>query len=307
VGVVVWYVVQHGFRRLVQGSRQPRAAVTIVAALVAGGVLSFWYYPALAQQLSPKEVFEAYARLHGPDEPLALVGVRSRTAAYYSGGEVESFSDAGRAFTWLTERMDQRRWLVVKSDDLPKLNSLYRKQVGRNLPVLDGRSSQILLVSNQLGEHRNESWLTSILLDDPVEPAHRVDALFEDQLQVLGWEITDRSGRPVADVVPQTKYRMRFFYKVLRPITGSWKAFIHIDGFQRRFNGDHAVLDGKYPMSLWQPDDVIVDDAEIQLEPNFTPGDYTVFFGFFAGESRFRVTRGPNHENRVNGGALRVR
>ncbi len=82
---------------------------------------------------------------------------------------------------------------------------------------------------------------------------------------------------------------------------------MHIDGFQRRFNGDHAVVDGKYPMNLWQPGDVVVDDLNFQLEPNFTPGDYTVYFGFFSGDTRFRVARGPQHENRVVAGAIHVR
>ena len=62
---------------------------------------------------------------------------------------------------------------------------------------------------------------------------------------------------------------------MLKPITGNWKAFVHIDGHQRRYNGDHNVLDGKYAMNLWHPGDVIVDDFEFQLEPNFTPGAYT--------------------------------
>src|SRR4029079_4456145 len=116
---------------------------TILAALLAGGTLSLFYYPALAAQLSPKEVFDAYGKLRSPGEPLALLGVRSRAATYYQGGgEVESFTDANRAFSWLTSG-DQRRWLVVKPDDLPKLNSLYRKEKGKNAPVLDGRSSQI--------------------------------------------------------------------------------------------------------------------------------------------------------------------
>ena len=39
----------------------------MAAGLVVGGLLSFVYYPALAAQLSPKEVFESYQRFHqGP-------------------------------------------------------------------------------------------------------------------------------------------------------------------------------------------------------------------------------------------------
>jgi hypothetical protein len=313
--VPLWYGVRDLFSFVTHHLRLPRATWTTLAGVLAGGALSFWYYPALAAQLSPKEVFESYAKL-GAGEPLGLVGVRDRSAAYYHVGDVrpgrgvadvESFGDATRAFSWLTERMDQRRWLIVKADDLTRLNSLFRKQAKRNLPVLDGRSSQILLVSNQLGDRPNESWLGRIVLDEAPPIGRPLDAMFEDQLQVLGWEVRDQAGNLVTSVVPQTTYGFRTYYQVLRPVTGTWKSFIHIDGQQRRFNGDHAVLDGKYPMSLWQPGDVIVDDYEFQLEPNFTPGDYGAFFGFFSGETRFRVTRGDHHENRINAGALRVR
>jgi hypothetical protein len=60
-------------------------------------------------------------------------------------------------------------------------------------------------------------------------------------------------------------------------------------------------------MSLWQPGDIVVDDYVFQLEPNFTPGNYTVYYGFFSGDTRFKLTRGPHQDNRINGGALKVR
>lgn len=296
------------YRAFVERTRYPRAAGTVLAALVAGGSLGLFYYPALAAQLSPKEVFDSYTRLRGAGEPLALLGVRSRAATYYQGGgEVESFGEVGRAFLWLTADMSGRRWLVVKAEDLPKLSSLFRKAHGTNVPVLDGRSSQILLVSNKLEGRPNESWLTPLLPEGPVSPGRPLDAMFEDQLEAIGWEVTDEDGRVQADVVPQTKYHLRTYFRVLKPITGNWKMFVHIDGYQRRYNGDHAVLDGRYPMSLWHPGDIVVDDHPFQLEPNFGPGDYTVYFGFFTGDTRFMVTRGTHHENRVIAGSLRVR
>jgi 4-amino-4-deoxy-L-arabinose transferase-like glycosyltransferase len=321
LGLNVWWIVpiaaaltpilllaaRDGFRFVVDQTRVSRASFTIVAALLAGGVQGVWYYPSLSAQLSPKEVFEAYSRLHGGNEPLALLGVRGRAAAYYGGGEAPSFTEVARGFSWLTEAPNQRRWMIVKSDDLPKLNSLYRAKFEKNLPVLDGRSSQILLVSNQLGGSVNESPLGSIVLDSPPQPRNPIDAAFEDQLDVIGWEVADKSGAVVDSVVPATGYHLRIYYRVVHPIPGNWKAFVHIDGFQRRFNGDHVVVDGKYPMNLWLPGDVVVDDLDFQLEPNFTPGDYTVYFGFFSGDSRFRVARGPQHENRVVAGAIHVR
>jgi hypothetical protein len=303
---VLW-ALRDGFRAVVRATELPRAAFTLAAALLGGGTLAAWYHPALAAQLSPKDVFEVYGKLRHGGEPLALLGVRTRAAAYYSGADVASFNDADRAGEWLLERPGERRWLVLRAEDLPRLNSIFRKRGRGNAPILDGRSSQILLASSDLGGARNENALASIVLDDPPRPSHTVDAAFEDQLEVVGWDVVDKAGHVVDSVVPVTNYRMRTTYRVLRPVTGSWKAFLHIDGFQRRYNGDHAVLEGKYPMNLWQPGDFVVDEHEFQLEPNFTPGDYGVYFGFFSGDTRLRVSRGENHENRVMGGSLRVR
>jgi hypothetical protein len=321
VGVNVWWVLplviaavpalliagRDAFRAFVGGARLSRASFTLVAALVSGGTLSFGYFPGLAAQLSPKEAFESYARLAHSGEPLALLSVRSRAAAYYSGREAPSFTDANQAFAWLVEQPAERRWLLLKADDLPRINALYRGKFEKNLPVLDGRSSQILLASNQLGDRANENSLAKLVLDEPVKPTHMLDATFEDQLATIGWEVTDKQGKVLESVVPATNYHLRVYFRVLKPITGSWKSFVHIDGFQRRFNGDHAVLDGRYAMNLWHPGDIVVDDFEFQLEPNFTPGGYTLYFGFFQGDNRFKVTKGSNNDNRLIAGVLEVR
>lgn len=300
-------IVRDAFRWFFERTRLPRGAGVLLAALVVGAVLSFGYFPALAAQVSPKEVLDAYARLQGVGEPLGLLGVRARSIAYYQrGGEVRSFVDAAQAFEWMMAS-GTRRWLIVKADDLPKLNSMHRAATGKNLPVLDARSSQILLVSNDLGAARNENPLCSTVLDDVPTPANKSDVMFEDQLEMFGWEVRDEAGVVVDSVVPQRKYHVRFYYRVAKSVSGNWKAFLHIDGFQRRYNGDHTVLDGKYASNLWQPNDVLVDDYVVELEPNFTPGDYTVFTGFFSGDTRFRVARGNHHDNRVVVGALHVR
>lgn len=304
---ILLVVVRDLFRWLFTHTQLPRGAGVLLAALVVGAVLSFGYFPALAAQISPKEVLEAYGRLQRPGEPLGLLGVRARSIAYYQrGGEVISFTGATQAFEWLTTS-ETRRWLIVKADDLPKLNSMFRKEKGKNLPVLDARSSQILLVSNDLGGAPNANPLRSTVLDETPNPTVKTDVMFEDQLEMFGWEVREESGTVVDSVVPGRKYHIRFYLRVAKPITGTWKAFIHIDGFQRRYNGDHNIVDNKYALNLWQPNDVIVDDYVFELEPHFTPGDYTVFMGFFSGDTRFRVTRGSHHDNRVVAGALHVR
>ena len=292
-----------------------RTAGFSVLAAVPGFVLCFGYYPALANQLSPKEVFETYARTHHECESLALLGVGGRTAAYYAGGQVETLTDTRRAFDWLVQGTPQcRRYLALRAEELPRMNQLFRERThqqgapAQNLPILDARSSQILLAASSLeGKEKNQNPLAKILLAGPPSPQHKLLVDMDNKLQVLGYDITDPHGKRVESVAPGRKYHMRTYYKVTAPVTTEWEAFIHIDGYRRRHNGDHKVLDGKYPFSLWLPDDLVVDDYEFTLEPNFSPGTYTVFFGLFVGETRMKVVSGPNdHDNRIDGGPLRV-
>ncbi len=295
---------------LVGDALRHRASGLALGGAVVGFVLCFFYYPALANQLSPKEVFESYRRVC-PGAPLALLGVGGRTAAYYAGGQPQTLSDAQSAYTWLMAGGGQRRCLAMKSEDLPKLNQLYREhgpEPRSNLPVLDARSSQILLVSSQLADgEKNESPLSGMVLSALPKPQRPLDVNMDDKLQVLGIDIVDDRGTKVEAIAPGRTYHLKTYYRVLAPITSEWEAFIHIDGYHRRHNGDHKVMNGKYAMSLWLVGDLLMDDHEFKLEPNFTPGTYTVYFGLFVGDTRLKVKSGPNDgDNRVNGGPLRV-
>lgn len=290
--------------------RGSRAAFLVVFGAVVSAVLCLSYYPALANQLSPKEVFESYQRLHRGQEPLALFGVGGRTAAYYAGGQPLILKDTLGAYEWLMGgESGTRRFLAVRSEELARLNRVWRERQNEgNLPVLDARSSQIILVASRLeaGE-KNQNPLANIVLAAPPKPQRKVEANLEDKLQVLGFDITDQAGRLVDHVAPGKTYHQKTYFKVLAPIQTEWQMFIHIDGFHRRHNGDHPICQGKYPMSLWLPGDFIVDDYEFKLEPNFSPGAYTDYFGLFVGDSRLKVKSGPQDgDNRINGGALRV-
>lgn len=288
-----------------------RAAGLAAGGALVGGVLCGFYYPSLASQLSPKEVFESYQRVHKAGEPLALLGVGNRSAAYYAGGQPTSFADPAAAHQWLSTTGEGRRFLALRADDLPRLNMLYRQQTDpkQNLPILDARSSQILLAaSTLLPTERNENPLNRMLLNTPPANIQRkLEANLDDKLLVVGIDLVDANGRLLEAIAPGRKVHMRTYYKVLAPVGSEWEAFIHIDGYRKRHNGDHKPMNGKYPMSLWNKGDVLVDDYEFALEPNFTPGTYTIYFGLFVGDTRFKVKSGPNdNDNRIIGGALKV-
>jgi hypothetical protein len=200
----------------------------------------------------------------------------------------------------------------MKAEELPKLNQMWREhsppETRTNLPIVDARSSQILLAASSFGPgDKDENPLSAILLSAPPHPQRPLDANMEDKLNVIGIDLLDERGKLISSIAPGKTYHMKTYYKVLAPVTTEWEGFIHIDGYHRRHNGDHKPMNGKYPMALWLPGDLLVDDHEFKLEPNFTPGTYAIYFGLFAGDTRLKVKSGPNDgDNRINGGPLQV-
>lgn len=290
--------------------RGSRAAFLVLASVGFGLVLSGVYYPELSSQLSPKQIFQTYMLKKKEGDPLALFGVGGKTAAYYAGGQPTVIPDSASAFIWLTAKGNEsRRFMAVRGDELAVMNQMYRQRFHKNLPVVDGRSSQILLLGSSLGpDEKNENPLSAFVTDSPPRFQRQIDVNLEDKLKVLGLTIMDENRKIVESVAPNKKLHLLTYYEVLAPITTDWEAFIHIDGYHRRHNGDHKPCSGKYAMTKWVVGDLIIDDYEFTLEPNFTTGDYTIFFGFWLGEGRMKVKSGPSDgDNRINGGALRIR
>jgi len=77
-----------------------------------------------------------------------VLGLRARTARFYAREEVAELFGPQEAYRWLAEADGERRWLLLRARRLGELNALFREGERRNLPVIDARSSQILLASN---------------------------------------------------------------------------------------------------------------------------------------------------------------
>ena len=110
-----------------------------------------------------------------------------------------------------------------------------------------------------------------------------------------------------ADVSAGPRYRARFFLRSTAPLPASYRPFLHVERAKLRWNGDDTFVDHAYPPSLWRPGDVVVLECEVQLDPNFGPGAYDVWFGFFAPGGRLPVIAGPARGDRVHMGTLEVR
>ena len=202
--------------------------------------------------------------------------------AYYAGESPTQFSDVAAAARWLKEGLTgPRRFVVLRGEDLVKLNSAWRETTRENLPLLDARSSQILLAASSLNPgETNQNPVDQILLRTAPKPTHPLDVDLEGKLKVLGFDVVNGDGKVVDYVTTSKEYSLRFYYQVVAKVERDWEGFIHIDGQKRRYNGDHKLCGGKYPPMSWLPGDFVVDEHKFSLEPNFTPADYDVWLGY---------------------------
>jgi hypothetical protein len=290
-------------------------AAGLAVALAVLGALAFvvGFHPELAAQLSPREALEAFARMHRDREPLGLLRMSPRLVAYHGGGDVRAFGRTDDAFAWLAgddqppESAVARRWLVVPESELAKLNVLHRQRFGRNLPVADASSSRTLLAVSDLEGMVQRSPLRDVVLDEPREPARRAHARFEEGLELLGWEVVDADGARLEAVPTRTAVNARFYVRVSGAIDPGYAPFLHVDRGKLRFNGDAAFVDHGYGPAHWLAGDVVVLTCAVLLEANFPIGEADVYFGFFSGATRMKVTGGAASQNRAKLGKLRVR
>lgn len=283
-------------------------AATIVIALL-GVVVRFSYYPEVLKQLSPKSVVDAFTARAKPGEPLGVFGTDPRIARFGTRAELSVLADARSALAFLTSGSG-RRFLALQRASLSELNALFRAQRSppHNLPVLDG-SGETLLATNLLSPgERDQNPLSKLVLNQRPEPAFPLEVELEGGLTVLGWDLRpgSKKGGSTRSIEPQRPYQLSIYYRVEAPPAEEWDTFVHIDGDDRRFNGDHPTLEGRYPMALWQKGDYLADRHEIQLSSNFTPGAYRLYFGLYRGDRRLAVRRGPHSDDRIAAGTLQV-
>jgi len=301
-------------RRL--GTSAPMVGVAMASAFASAFVLDF--YPTLAAQLSPREALEAFASLHRSGESLGLVGMSPRLVDYHGGGDVRAFPRADSAFGWFAGDDAPpaatkpggdlpRRWLVVPERELAKLNMLHRARFGRNLPVVDASSSQTLLAVSDLAGMPQRSPLRDVVLDEAPAPARSQHAQFGDEIELVGWELRDQGGALIDAVPTRTRVQAKVYLRVIGTFDASYAPFLHIDRKKLRFNGDDTFVDHGYPPPSWLPGDVVVLTCDVLLEANFPIGEAEVYFGFFAGTTRMKVTEGAASLDRARLGKLIVR
>lgn len=302
-----------------------RGLAVVAAGVFAGLALRAHAYPELLSRLSPGAAFDAWTRVHRAGEPLGLVGIDRRAVAFAPGTAVVPQIDAPSAGKWLAAADrgapgEPRRFLALAPAELPRVNAEYRAAHARNVPVLAGTGSTTLLAASALAPgERSDNPLDAVVLAAAPSGLRPLGAVLEDRLDAVGWQLVDARGHAI-DAVPRGSRSAHV--RIVTAVRGGaasaanagglsgYCTFLHIDHSPARFSAEHREL--PYPMALWRPGDVVIDDFDVKLPAHFRAGSYRMYWGVGAlpceDDRRMHVTAGESDgHDRIPAGLLEVR
>lgn len=292
-GLGVWLA---GSRRWVLGAAL--ALALGLALLTIHGLV-----PTVSHHVSYRGIYTKYQKLGGG--ALGIYGVQQSGSKIYgqSGQQLTSLLDVLKFLERGTEQ-DKRAFVIVGSGELAALDlaARERKQL---YYVVDDTNSQFLLLSNRLAaDEKDLNPLRRFISETPPPIAHAVSATFDDRIELIGYDAP-------AEVSRGDEIVIRLYYKVLTPLAGSYKVFLHFDGMGARFNGDHLPMDGRFPTSYWAKGHYITDEHRVPTSRlNQAAGYYQIFTGLWPGGdgARLKVTAGPHEpDHRVRLGIIKVK
>ncbi len=259
-----------------------------------------WIVPQVSKHLSVRDVYGKTTKLD-PNAPIGQYRFNASGAAYYHGSQpAQTLVSLKDVFDFLGK--SERVFVMAGSEELPSLDQTSR-QDKKAYFVIDDSNSRFLVLSNRLGPNEQDvNPLKRFISDQPPKPQHPLEADFEGKVKLLGFDMPDSLSRG-------QDFKIRLYFQVLQPVAGSYKVFIHFDGPGTRFNGDHVPLEGRFPTQHWVPGYYITDEHAMTPDRATEPsGFYRIFMGFFSGETRLKVTSGPQDgENRVKLGSFSVK
>jgi hypothetical protein len=118
---------------------------------------------------------------------------------------------------------------------------------------------------------------------EPIDGANlQPEAQFENGLRLLGHSI---------EAVDDTHWRLRTLWQTDRSIAGDQTFFVHLLNVNQVLTAqDGDSGDGFYPLRLWKPGDVIIDERLVDVPPEADRAQLLIELGVYDRATNQRVT-----------------
>ena len=295
------------------GRHGVRAAV--VSALLFALFMAHAWLPILGQKLSSKHVFRVYHELRSDGDELGIMGNHGSGPTYYAGSEWSRIASRNQLVEFLGK--DRRIFALTPATELCSIHRTVKGEIPYF--VLDDSNAKFLLLSNQHkeGEKNINPLARTMLREEPPELRGEISdgrqivrpaVNFDDRIELVAVEMPDQVDRG-------DTFEVTLFFKVLRPVGGAWKIFLHFDGGRLRFQGDHDPVETvRCSTAFWQTGDYIVDTVEVTAgNITFAKTHYNLHVGLFRGSggnwTNMKITTAgvpKDSVNRAQVGRIRV-
>jgi hypothetical protein len=170
-------------------------------------------------------------------------------------------------------------------------------------PVLAGCIERPLS-SREAAKAVDRARLADVVSAAPPAPAHRVEAVFGDAIELIGYEATPEPARRGAEV------SVTFWWRARAEVDEDWQVFVHLDDETRRAGrviADHFPAQGRYRTPAWRAGDVVKDTWRFTA-PEGEADELSIWTGFYRGDARLPVSQPGRalHDgvNRVRAGTI---
>jgi hypothetical protein len=142
--------------------------------------------------------------------------------------------------------------------------------------------------------------------DAPVEVEHRVDATFDDDLALLGFDLPQGTWHP-GDMLPVTLY-----WQATGSTQSGATVFLHLydSAGDLVLQSDGWAFHGTRPPYTWRPGEAVLDPRSLALPADLTAGRYSMEVGLYNPDGSGRLPAYLNgvrqHEERVPLAAINV-
>lgn len=283
--------------------RKSRLFLFVAAGAVSLGLAlttAHYIVPEMSKHLSSRDLYSATRKLN-PNAPIGQYKFNASGSSYYSGGQgAKNLASLDELWKFLEQ--SERVFVMAGAEELAALDQAAR-QGSHKYYVIDDSNSRYLVLSNQLGSGESDkNPLRQFVLDAPPTPKVPLSVDLEGKLELIGYDLPDSVNRG-------HDFKVRLYFKVLQPLGGNYKVFLHFDGGGSRFNGDHVPVGGRFPTQNWVAGSYIIDEHTISPDRAQQPtATFQAYMGLFQGDKRLKVLRGDHDgENRVKIGRLIVK
>ena len=122
-------------------------------------------------------------------------------------------------------------------------------------------------------------------VSSPSVPDNFLPASFADQIDLLGYSLSDRQ------LVSGESLDLTLYWSPRGRPMHDYTVFVHLldSSGQLRGQADSPPMAGKYPTSVWDAGEVIADLHTLSLAPDLPAGEYKIAIGLYDPETGQRV------------------